>query len=267
MKLSIVIPTINIGFDFNDVLGEEDFLNKNIEVVIVKQDVRAERPISISERRRGRIIVKEIVVNKKGLSRARNLGVEHSEGSVIVFLDDDVKPALGYFDSLAQHYIESDADITFGVIKYVDFESYNFCGEKIKYQFGKVISVSMATGAGSTISVKRSSWDKHNLAFIEGIGAGTSVICGEDSVFCLQAFQSDLRIYSTKSTVIYHPVSGSTMHVRNENYYVSLWFIYKEYYGVRGYFLGARFAMKLLIKELSVTEFFRFLMSYYAKPV
>lgn len=251
--LSVVIPTINSLFRF-----EEKFLDKVsffVEVIIIRQNPTYDEYVidEIFES----YSVKDVHTSRMGASMARNEGAKLAGAEVVVFLDDDVVPCQKYLESIFKLYKNNSVDIAFGRCEYVDMSCIKF-EKNIEYCYEVVRSKYDAVGSAATLSARTSSLKKFNLKFIEEIGAGMDVVCGEDSVFCLQAWRKGMSIYRSHQSVVYHPEIGSTMHLRTDKYFHSYWVVMKTFYGLYGRFLAIKFSLRLLLKEKNVALFFRF---------
>lgn len=103
MKLiSVIIPTLNRA----ELLGEalESVVNQtfdDVEVIVVNDGGRTLAPLLEEWQRKLRLRLIELT-RTSGVSRARNLGVQHAGGQYIAFLDDD--------DVFLPHHLQTAQD-------------------------------------------------------------------------------------------------------------------------------------------------------------
>lgn len=104
MKISVVIPTLNREKELIDTI-EKVLEDKypDFEVIVVDQTEihRPETADRLSELREKVEIIAEPI---KSLPHARNVGVAHSSGEIILFLDDDIIPQPGLISAHAALY-------------------------------------------------------------------------------------------------------------------------------------------------------------------
>jgi glycosyltransferase involved in cell wall biosynthesis len=109
LDFSIVVPTYNRALKLKTLLRsvlEQDALPK--EVVIIDQNIsRSTFDVASAVDRefldKG-IALKYLYLDKKSASRARNLGIDHSSGEVVFFIDDDIILLRGYIKNVLGVY-------------------------------------------------------------------------------------------------------------------------------------------------------------------
>ena len=109
LDFSVVIPTCNRATKLKILLIsilEQEILPK--EVIIVDQsDNRLTFNVAneIKERfSKMKILLKYFHISQKNGSRARNLGINHSTGEIVFFIDDDVRPFRNYTKNILKVY-------------------------------------------------------------------------------------------------------------------------------------------------------------------
>lgn len=104
MKISVVIPTLNREKELVDSIEgvlKDDY--KDFELIVVDQTEKHEPDTERALKGLGskiKLVHEEI----KSLPHARNVGVAHSSGEVILFLDDDIIPKPGLLTAHAARY-------------------------------------------------------------------------------------------------------------------------------------------------------------------
>jgi len=113
MRLSVIIPTYNTAVTLPRCV--ESVAKQNVddmEIIIVNDGSTDETPETINLLARMFPQVKGINQQNKGLSAARNIGIEHSTGDLITFVDSDdwVQPDT-YKPLLDMMYMNPECDI------------------------------------------------------------------------------------------------------------------------------------------------------------
>lgn len=102
-------------------LAEQSYPNELLEAVVVDDGSDLKPTIRDELRERLRVRVVEQPRDGFGLARARNLGAQHAEGSILVLLDCDMVPERQFVEAHARwHHLVQDA-VTIGFRRHVDF--------------------------------------------------------------------------------------------------------------------------------------------------
>lgn len=141
MKVSIIIPIYNVSAYVEECLSP--ILNqtyKDIEIIIVNDKTKDDSMAVITniinrQKDEHNIKIIEHPVNK-GLSAARNTGIEHSTGDYLYFVDSDDKITIDCIEKLSNAAKESQADIVVGDYKVEGSDAY-FPPLKLKSSFIK----------------------------------------------------------------------------------------------------------------------------------
>lgn len=166
MDISIIIPIYNVEAYIEDCLRSvvcQSCLEHGVQVeCILVDDCGNDNSIKICEHfienylglMSFRILHHD---HNRGLSAARNTGMEVSEGNYIYFLDSDDKITPDCLEKLYVKAIDSDADVTFG-----SYETFG--GESKKY----ITNGSPYVTAWNKLC-KRAFLHDNNIQFIEGL--------------------------------------------------------------------------------------------------
>jgi len=118
MFLSIVIPTWNRRESLRatlDGLARQDYPSSQFEVLVVSDgstDGTDDFVRSYAAHASYALIL--LVQANGGPARARNRGINAAQGEIVVFLDDDVEPGLGFLSAHARHHEGSANTIVIG---------------------------------------------------------------------------------------------------------------------------------------------------------
>jgi GT2 family glycosyltransferase len=103
-KVTLIIPTLNRGEILCETLSyffEQDYPNTEIIVVDQSDDFSA-KVLEFFHQHSN--LFKYIQLEKKSLPLARNVGLEHAEGDIIIFCDDDVIPTSEFITAHVVNY-------------------------------------------------------------------------------------------------------------------------------------------------------------------
>ena len=103
LKASVIIPTLDrepIALETLKLLKQE--IDDSIECIIVDQ---SDTPSKLLKEFKSELNnYNYIHLTEKGLPNARNVGIENSNGEIIIFIDDDVIPKKGIVKNHLENY-------------------------------------------------------------------------------------------------------------------------------------------------------------------
>lgn len=203
MKISLVMATlgrVDEVREFMDSLKSQNY--KNFELIIVDQNEKDILRDLVCEYKE-KFSINHIRIKERGLSLARNIGIEHVTGEIIAFPDDDCAYTVGILD-FVHRFFKNNRDMNFLTFKLKDRDTgedsnlkwYNHDVEITnKNIFRTVISPSIF------IRFK----NIEDIFFDEELGVGRRFGSGEESDMVLEILHRGYRgTYSTKF-IIYHP--------------------------------------------------------------
>ena len=89
MRFSLIVPTISRTGELERFLASLELQrHKHFELIVVDQNPD-DRLVSILSPYANRLSILHLRSEKKGASRARNIGLRHASGDVVAFPDDD----------------------------------------------------------------------------------------------------------------------------------------------------------------------------------
>jgi glycosyltransferase involved in cell wall biosynthesis len=149
--------------------------------------------------------VKYVMEINRGLSHARNRGIEESRGKIIAFTDDDCIVNQDWLTAIAKNF-SSDASL-FGIGGRVELYnqtdipvSIRRCNEQVIFSsIDKIFSLII----GCNMAFSRQAFDIVGMFDID-FGAGTRFASAEDSDFLYRIYKKGLKITYYPDVVVYH---------------------------------------------------------------
>ena len=172
---------------------------KKYEIIVIDQNEHGRVRDLCSKKEN----INYIHTNKKGLSRARNIGIENAKGEFLVFPDDDsvlasdfLKEANELIAKFTDIYIFSGKVLTFEDNK--PFSRYmDSVSEEIALQnFNKFMS--------TTMIINRQVFDSIG-SFDEELGVGSCWGGSEEAELLLRSISYGYRAYYSTALIAYHP--------------------------------------------------------------
>lgn len=208
LKLSIVIPTLGREKELRNLLEsiKSNIRNVNYEVIIVDQNFSSLLD-DIVKYFSEFYTIKHRKVNFRGLSRAKNYGLEESSGETIIFMDDDAEILPGSID-LALNFLDYNPKIDAICGRMVD-RDYNdsvkkFCKEK------GLLSINNFEDKFIESSMMFRTLSLDNYRFDEKLGCGTFHGAEEGYDLIYRLLLQGNKIWFDPHIIYYHPQTIST---------------------------------------------------------
>ena len=204
MKFSLVMATIGRTAEverFLDSLNKQTY--RNFELVVVDQN-EDDRIGELLQDYQEYFTIKH-VRSEKGLSHARNVGLEAVTGNVVAFPDDDCEYAHDTLEQAAACFATVDLDGVSGVMyppERKDEDNNGYCSELIKLNRYNVWVYAIST----TIFLKTELTKAVGKFDVNlGAGSGTEYGSGEETDFLIRGLDLGYDIRHSKAIRIYHP--------------------------------------------------------------
>jgi len=185
-------------------LTEQSYRNMEILLVMDRNDrlheaLKSSLPPSV-----------QIVINEKpGLSEARNTGIRHAKGDILVFIDDDAVADKEYLSNLLRNY-QDDLVIGAGG-KILPKEKPNYPEELywiggFTYKGYPEERCSVRNVHGCNMSFRKEVFDRAGLFDTKMGRVGRKLVTAEETEFSVRALDAfpDGRIVYDPSAVVYH---------------------------------------------------------------
>lgn len=161
-----------------------DSLNITGDCVVINQCDRADRQV-ITDKGRN---ITYIETPERGLSKSRNMAMDHASADICIFCDNDVEYVKDYRQIILEEYEkhpEYDM-IIFHVESEINPVPCYLSPRRISYlTSGRIISYEISFRRESTAGIRMN----------ERIGAGTKYRMGEENAFLYECLRQGLKIY------------------------------------------------------------------------
>lgn len=186
-----------------------------------------------------------ITTNTRGLSRNRNVALQHISGDIILFCDDDCILPNDYERIIIDEFHNHPKA---NAIKfYCESSNPERPLSFKKPKAFKKASVHNALSAGVVVlAIKRIVLERGNYRFNESVGAGTKYYCGEDSIFIKQLIDDNTGLYlSPTSMGIVRQEGSSWFSGYNEQFFVVSGYLYGLLYKKMAIIAAIRRAIRM----------------------
>ncbi|MGB9716429.1 MAG: glycosyltransferase [Thermodesulfovibrionales bacterium] len=227
-KISIIIPTFNSSKELTkclESLKNQTFNNKNYEVIIIDdgsnddtKDVVAEYP------------VKYIYQKNRGPAAARNNGVTHAQGNIVLFTDADCEPQPNWIEEMIKPFNDPQVIGVKGAYKskqkeliarFVQIEYEHKYERMKKFKYIDFIDTYSA-GYRKDVFMKYNGFDeRYPRASVE------------DQEFSFRLSQDGHKMVFNPDAVVFHKHSASLMGYLKKKYKIAFWkaFLLKRHPG------------------------------------
>lgn len=206
MKISVLVPTLGTREKeirrLLETLEKQSY--KDFEIIIITQDNHEIVKDIICEYIN--LNIKQIKMNAKGLSRARNRGLEQASGEIVVLSDDDCWYPVNAFEIIADTFRKrQSAKIVLSQIfdpeKNISYKNYSSNEEYVNNK------LQLMSKSSIEIAFKKDLLT--NKRFDEHLGLGSEFVCGEEVDFLLSNYKKNAIFYVPEITA-YHKKKESS---------------------------------------------------------
>ncbi len=205
MKISLILCTIHRVDELGRFLSSLSCQkNQNFELIIVDQNPD-DRLQSLCKNYANSMALRHFQVNFKGLSRARNFGLQYASGDIIAFPDDDCWYGDIYLLKTVSEIFKKDQQIDM-----VSFPAFDGRGEGIANFPKHPAQISLYNILQTVISFSlfsRSTVLAQDLRFNEALGVGSPspTQSGEETDWVLRALAKGYTAQYLTSASVNHP--------------------------------------------------------------
>jgi glycosyltransferase involved in cell wall biosynthesis len=202
INVSVIIPMFNTEktiINTLEALQEQSY--KNFEIIIVDDgSTDSSFETVVAFKKKSQVLIKLIKQENAGPAKARNLGVEHSESDVIIFLDSDCIPPDNWVKEMIRPLNGKIAGCNCGykvknkesiIARYVDYE--------IAKRHEQLIGKSIDTIGTYSASILKSVFKE-----VGGFDLKYKTASGEDFDFSFNLKKLGYNLIFTEKTFVYH---------------------------------------------------------------
>ena len=200
MKISVLVPTLGTRKKeirrLLETLEKQSY--KDFEIIFVTQDNHEIVKDIICKY--SNLDIKQIEMSVKGLSRARNRGLEQVSGEIVVLSDDDCWYPTNAFEIIVNAFEKRQSAIIvlsqiFDPEKNISYKNYTSNEEYVRNKLQLMSKSSIEVAFKKDLVL--------NKKFDERLGLGSEFVCGEEVDFLLSNYEKNAIFYIPKVTV-YH---------------------------------------------------------------
>lgn len=220
----------------NDLKRLFDSLSKqtytDFELIIVDQNVDGliDEIVSVYKTK---FYINHIKTRMRGLSRARNIGIDQAKGDIICFPDDDCWLEMDTLQKVNKEFMKRDIDAI--TIRAMGPDNRPLSKKELTEE-EKVNRSNIWYGAMSISIFVKTKLAKVIGGFDEslGVGAGTPYGAGEETDFLYRLLDQDKKIIHFQSINIYHPkkddnsLSSDVLRRRYHSYGYGIGYVLKK---------------------------------------
>jgi glycosyltransferase involved in cell wall biosynthesis len=214
--IHLIVPTLGTReLEFVRLLESlEKQTYSNFKLIVVSQDNHKAVEGLLNKTK---LSFTHIPIDKKGLSLARNVGVQHIEDKgIVTFSDDDCwypENAL----NMVNHYFENHKSIDVACFQIFDPNQQAFYKQYPKKASNKLNFFSLFKKSSIEIFVNINKVKKSNLRFDEKFGMGTSYPSGEENIFLTDLFKNGIIIGYEPEIIVYHKKKNNEIILDNRS--------------------------------------------------
>jgi glycosyltransferase involved in cell wall biosynthesis len=204
-QFSLVLATLERTAEVERLLSSVEVPDGDAVRIIVVDQNPDDRLVPILRRHEGRLELVHLRAGARGVSHARNRGIDRAGGDVVAFPDDDCWYPPGLLKSVAGFFAEHPGYDGF-TVRPVD-ETGRPCAARSDNRAGEVTRLSAWRRGGGTVSIFVRAPVAAEVGFDETLGPGADGPwgSGEDTDFLLRALGKGFRIYYDPAVQVGHP--------------------------------------------------------------
>ncbi|MFZ8845885.1 MAG: glycosyltransferase family 2 protein [Candidatus Hydrothermia bacterium] len=200
MKFSLIMATYGRGNEIeNFLISLKNQTYKNFELIVIDQN-EDDKAYKIIKKFQNDINIIYLKVNFKGLSKARNYGLNYASGQIIAFPDDDCEYPNDLLENVKNFFENNDFEIFSGIAidKFKNKESLGRWFKKSK----KINIINFMRVCPSPCLFIRT---KEKLEFDENFGINSKFYSSEETDLVFRLLKKGYKGYFERRIFIYHP--------------------------------------------------------------
>jgi len=202
MKFSLIMATYGRGNEIeNFLISLKNQTYKNFELIVIDQN-EDDKAYKIIKKFENDINIIYLKVNFKGLSKARNYGLNYASGQIIAFPDDDCEYPNDLLENVKNFFENNDFEILSGMA--ID----RLTNKKTSNRWMKFSSIInsiniLRTAVSACLFIKNK--NKSDIYFDENFGVGSDFPSSEETDLVFRLLKKGYKGYFERKIFIYHP--------------------------------------------------------------
>lgn len=200
VEVSLIMATLNRKIEVEKMLSSlSKQTYKNFEVIIVDQN--EENFLENIIKSFDSLNIKHIRIDKKGLSLARNIGLNYIEGKIVGFPDDDCQYKEDTLEEVVRFFYKNKevGAVTGKLIRDINEKKGNKVVFVNKYSIWK-------KGISFTMFFRKNVVDEiGEFDEVLGVGSGTPFGSGEETDYMIRIIERKIPFCNTDKILVYHP--------------------------------------------------------------
>jgi glycosyltransferase involved in cell wall biosynthesis len=208
MKATIIICTRNRADSLRPTLESLEFVDipagLSSEILVVDNGSTDGTAEVVQRRKVSRIPIRRVLEPKPGLSNARNAGISHAKGDIIIFTDDDLRFPKRWLETMFDPIIEKKGDAVAGSVELAPhlLRPWMTPLHRALLASSERLDASEPMMVGANMAFDRRVLDVVPSFDVE-LGAGALGL-GEETLFALQLRKAGLKIYRATGSAVLH---------------------------------------------------------------
>jgi glycosyltransferase involved in cell wall biosynthesis len=200
MKFSLIMATYGRGNEIeNFLISLKNQTYKNFELIVIDQN-EDDKAYKIIKKFQNDINIIYLKVDFKGLSKARNYGLNYASGEVIAFPDDDCEYPSNLLENVKNFFENNNFEI-FCVLAIDKFKSKESLGRWFKKSKKMNIINFMRVCPSPCLFIRT----KEKLEFDENFGINSKFYSSEEMDLVFRLLKKGYKGYFERKIFIYHP--------------------------------------------------------------
>ncbi|MEO0172697.1 MAG: glycosyltransferase family 2 protein [candidate division WOR-3 bacterium] len=206
MKFSLIMATYGRDKEIENFLNSlKNQTYKNFELIVIDQN-EDDKALKIIKNFENEIEIKYFRVNFRGLSKARNFGLNYATGDIIAFPDDDCEYPKNLLFEVKKFFEDGDFDILSVLVidKLSKKESLNrWISKSSHINSLNILRAIISPG----LFIKISNINIKDIYFDEKFGVGSIYPSAEETDLVFRLIKEDnAKGYFNRNLFVYHPI-------------------------------------------------------------
>ncbi|APH03562.1 glycosyltransferase family 2 protein [Bacillus weihaiensis] len=210
--ISIIIPTLgNREKELTRLFSSLDKQSyKKFQIIVVSQDNHLKVEEILQEYK---FEFEHVQIQKRGLSHARNVGLEYVKGNIVTFSDDDCWYLPDSLETVQRNISEKKSEIL--CFQMYDPDKEMFLRNYPSEPQNKVTKRNLLTKSSIEIFINLLKVNKSDLRFDTNFGLGAKYPSGEENIFLTDLSKLGYTISYEPITIVYHEKKATSTRLND----------------------------------------------------